>query len=77
MTLDEYFNQTPPTKNNVVSLKVGEYFISPPVKVCGDIHRRVYINGLSFEYLLINDSKTLFTTNENGDKVGWSCFMLE
>lgn len=82
MTLTEYINQNEPQRMPNVILQEGEFTCGQPFKAGNDILQMVTIPILwekykiGRPYIKVNDSKQLYTTDENGNKRRISCFRL-
>jgi len=78
MTLKEYASQKDPVRQFNVIVEKSECTISAPVRFAdGKVCRRVYINRYGFEYLHIEGSDRLYTTDSDGNKRSSSCFRIK
>jgi hypothetical protein len=83
MTLTEYLNQQEPKRNPNVILDKTEYTIGSSIKTGNKTLKMVFITDGSaellwgIEYVLINDDKTLWTTDKDGNPKARSCFSIK
>ena len=83
MTLTEYLNQTNPQMNNNVVLDHTEYSLGSSITVGNKKLRMCFITDGSakilwgIEYVLIDDSKVLWTTDNFGNPKRRSCFSIK
>jgi len=86
ISLAEYLTQTTPTKDVNVILDASEYKKGASLKAGIDTITQVFITDLAFtemfptlsnEYVIVNNSKDLMTTDSDGNPKKFSCFSLK
>jgi hypothetical protein len=81
MTLDEYLNQEKPVRMPSVMVKREELSIGGTTKFAGETRTQVFFDSLNplllGEYCIVNNGRTLMTTDDDGNPRRYSCFRID